>query len=69
MVGDESLDDMNDETLQEIKRRQNARRGLTYVNDLTYQFFLNLLHEISCTLNIFEWTYSSLIKDEELQTS
>lgn len=51
MVGDETLDYIQDETVREIERKQNTRRGLTYVNDFSYRFFLNLLNKISSTLN------------------
>lgn len=53
----------------EIERRQNIKRGSTFVNESTFQteFFLHLFKNVNDNLNtynfrqqganIFEWTY------------
>ena len=78
MIADmDACDAEKDKTLEEIERKQNIRKSLTYVNDNTFQFFIHLNMEIQQRLNfeslrvekehIFESAKSSIEKNEDLQ--
>lgn len=76
LVADKDVDP-DDKTLQEIERKQNVRKALTYVTEQCFQFFLLLNTKIGDLLKtqtfketkkeVFEYAYSCLENDEDLQ--
>ncbi|XP_060601957.1 uncharacterized protein LOC132755166 [Ruditapes philippinarum] len=77
MIANEDLDFQCDKTLQEIERKQNVRKALTYLGDQCFQFFLNLNEKVNKLLSteifriqkkqIFEYTLSEIENDDDLK--